>query len=252
MNELDARFRAWEEFIRASSPRLKRYQDPDDDLVELKIQPNAAQRLWDDKLEERWAQRYVKEEFKRLGFSKIDGPYGRGPDFRVSRKRLWALAEVEIRWQNYRQHGHHLNPAFDRVEYLILLSAEAPSPDMRPKLPPQIIYIDREHFLTWFQSALEPEMRDNRNSMRIAVLAGEMQDYWTTICSDIQREMSTCPNCDACAYFGEGMFGEATPFFRELAAQFIAAHGMTSSSEADLTKCKSEYLQLFVEKHPPY
>ncbi len=40
-----------------------------------------------------------------------------------------------------------------------------------------------------------------------------MQEHWTTICYDVEREMSTCPDCDSCAYFGEGMFGEATPFF---------------------------------------
>ena len=54
-----------------------------------------------------------------------------GPDYRVSQKRRLAFAEVETRWRNYFRHGHHVNPAFDAVEYLILLSAETPTPKER-------------------------------------------------------------------------------------------------------------------------
>ena len=63
--------------------------------------------------------------------------------------------------------------------------------------------------------------------------------------------MATCPNCGSCAYFGAGMFGEATPFFQELAARFIVAHALTDTVEADLTKIKPALLQRFVEQNPP-
>jgi hypothetical protein len=186
-----------------------------------------------------------------LGFSKVGGPYGRGPDFRVSRKRRWAFAEVEIRWRNYLQHGHHLNPEFDRVEYLILLFPDALPAEVVPKLPPQIIHIDREHFLTWFQAESEQEGRKHKNTARVEVLAGAMQEHWITICSDASRQMSTCPNCDDCPYFGEGIGGEASPFFHDLAARFIVTHAMTDTAEADLKKIKPAALRQFLNENSP-
>jgi hypothetical protein len=63
--------------------------------------------------------------------------------------------------------------------------------------------------------------------------------------------MATYPDCDNCAYFGDGISGEATPFFQELAARFIVAHALTDRVGADLTKIKSALLQRFVEQNPP-
>jgi hypothetical protein len=248
MDTLDREFRAWESLIQSQALRPKWQPNG---LLEIQPVGSAAEHLSADKLQEHWAQRYVKEEFKRLGFSKVDGPFNRGPDYRVTQKRRWAFAEVETRWKNYLRHGHHVNPAFDEVEYLILLSAETPDPKERRVLPPQIIHIDREHFLAWFEVASVPEAKGNRDTIRIALVAGAMQQHWTTICSDADRGMATCPDCDSCAYFGAGMFGEATPFFQELAARFIVAHALTDTVEADLTKIKPALLRRFVEQNPP-
>lgn len=55
----------------------------------------------------------------------------------------------------------------------------------------------------------------------------------TTICSNADRDIATCPDCDNCAYFGDGISGEATPFFQELAARFIVAHELTARVEAE-------------------
>jgi hypothetical protein len=248
MDTLDREFRAWEGLIQRQALRPKRQQDG---LLEIQPVGSAAERLSADELQERWAQRYVKEEFKRLGFSKVDGPFSRGPDYWVSQKRRCAFAEVETRWRNYFRHGHHVNPAFDAVEYLILLSAETPAPKERRGLPPKIIHIDREHFLAWFEVASATEAKGHRDTIRIALVAGAMQRHWMTICSDANRDMVTCPDCDSCAYFGAGMFGEAAPFFQELAARFIIAHALTDTVEANLTKIKSALLQRFVEQNPP-
>jgi hypothetical protein len=193
-------------------------------------------------------RQYVKENYKRLGFVKIEGPYQQGPDFRLSTKKRWAWAEVETDWRNYRKHGHHLDPDFDRAKYLILLSAEDPSPDKLRGLPSQIIHIDQEHFLSWFKVAVSgPQMQD----LRVGLVAGFMQQHWVGICGDRDRDMATCPNCDACAYFGEGIFGEARPFFRALAVRFIALHALTEHQELDLRATSRAALQRFVEKNPP-
>jgi hypothetical protein len=65
---------------------------------------------------------------------------------------------VETKWKNYEIHGHQRNEAFDKVELLILLSAEAPPAHELPSLPRRIIHIDRRHFLKWYENAAAPEM----------------------------------------------------------------------------------------------
>jgi hypothetical protein len=236
MSTLDQQFQAWEQFIRARTLWTKRKPD------------GLEVREADDKVEERWVQKYVEEEYRQLGFSKVDGPRRSGPDFRVSKKRRWGWAEVETCWQNYRKHSHHLNPEFNEVEYLILLSSETPPADKLPGLPPQIIHIDRGHFLAWFKDAVSKPQMDN---VRINILAGSMQEHWTAICRQKDRDMATCPNCDDCAYFGEGLSGEATPFFQNLAAEFIVSQGTTDAAEFDLRKLNAASLKRFIEENQP-
>jgi hypothetical protein len=203
-----------------------------------------------DELEELWAQRYVKEEFKQLGFSKVEGPFPRGPDFRVLSGRRWALAEVETCWQNYGRHGHPFSPAFAKVRYLILLSAKAPPANRRSELPPEVIHIDHKHFLDWYESVSKGKREADENRLRIGLVAGRMQEHWNRICGDADRELAVCPDCDSCAYFGEGMFGEAAPFFGRLAARFIIIHA-TTGSQIDISRIDAKSLQRFVEENPP-
>jgi hypothetical protein len=179
------------------------------------------------------------------------GLFTRGPDYRVLHRRRWRWAEVETRWKNYHRHGHHTNAAFDVVEYLILLSAEKPPASALEALPPQIVHIDRAHFLSWYEEASEPELKGREFGTRVAIVAGAMQEHWTQICSDTDREMSICPDCDGCVYFGDGMFSEATPFFQNLAAEFLILTSLSKSGEADLGKVKPARLERFVEQHPP-
>jgi hypothetical protein len=244
---LEQRFEAWERMIRSRRWRRR--------LTEEGVEwPSGAEWNSVEKIEEKFAQQYVEEEYRRLGFTKVTGPFSKGPDFQVMMKRRWLWAEVETRWQNYKNHGHHLQKSFSNVVYLILLSPEEPRWEKRKELermghlPPQIIHIDRSHFLDWFKvkvSKLQAPI-----NMQIDFVAGAMQDHWVTICSDKDREMAACPDCDNCAYFGEGMFNEANPFFRGLAARFIASHAIDSRG-ADLRKIEGATLKRFVEGNPP-
>lgn len=248
MSELDERFRTWEMIMQRQSLSSRRHEDG---LVELRPQPSPAEQVAADTLQERWAQQYVKEHFARLGFSKVDGPFHRGPDYRFTYKRRWVWAEVETRWRNYLRHGHHGNPAFDDVKYLILLSAEAPTPDALKYLPPKIVHIDQQHFLGWYVKAAQSELLGKEFGTRVDIVAGEMQHHWTTICSDVDREMANCPDCDSCAYFGDGRSGEATAFYRNLASQLLSSTGVTSTGRADMRKLRGRAVQRFVENNPP-
>jgi hypothetical protein len=248
MANLDQEFAAWERLIRERPMRLDREKG----ILRLTFQNSLTARLAAEALPELWAQKYVQEEYLRLGFSNVEGPFRLGPDFRVRDKRGWALAEVETRWQNYFQHEHHLNREFDRVKYLILLSADVPPDKKRPSLPRSIIHIDRRHFLAWFKPHDAREAQRRRLRLRAEVIVGAMHNHWTEICSDVDRNDSTCPNCDDCAYFGEGIFGEATPFFRKLANQYLVTISLKSRlTEAALTDIDPTSLRSFVEQNPP-
>jgi hypothetical protein len=244
---LEQRFEAWEQLIRSRRWRRKLTEEGVEWHSGADWSSSAA-------IEEKYAQEYVVEEYERLGFTKVRGPFPKGPDFQIMMKRRWVWAEVETRWQNYKNHGHHKQKTFNDVVYLILLSPEEPRWEKRKEmermgtLPPQIIHIDRSHFLDWFKvkvSKLHPPV-----NMQIDSVAAAMQDHWVEICSDKDREMAACPNCDSCPYFGEGLFNEANPFFRGLAANFIANQAIDSKG-VDLQKIKGATLERFVERNPP-
>lgn len=240
-------FRAWEAMIRDQSLRTNKHPDGGS---ELRRNPSASEQLARHKLQECWAQQYVREEFRRLGFSKIDGPFSRGPDFRVLYKRRWVWVEVETRWQNYLTHAHNSNPVFTNVHFLILLSEEDPPVHALSTLPPEVIHINQKHFLAWYENASLPQARGQEFATRVAVVAPAMQEHWISLCSDVGRAMSICPDCDGCPYFGTGSFGESTPFFQDLAARFIIANGALSQDGFDLGDIKPVALQRFVEGNP--
>lgn len=223
---LEWRFRQMEELIR-SDVWGAQYQ------VNGGIELHAASQG----VEERWIQEYVRKHYKNLGFSKVEGPFSHGPDFRVARKTRWAWAEVETRWKNYGEHGHHLDPSFREVKYLILYDQENPPSRYAAQLPPEIIHLDHVHFLDWFARVVaKPQMAQ----FRLDLIAAAMREYWVEICCDKERDMATCPDCDSCAYFGAGEFGKATLYFRLLAAKFMAQTGVRNSRELDLTTVKSD------------
>jgi hypothetical protein len=72
MSLLGQQFEAWEKLIREQSLGAK-YQE--DGGFELRRYSPAAEQLAADALQERCAQRYVREHFERLGFAKVDGPF---------------------------------------------------------------------------------------------------------------------------------------------------------------------------------
>jgi len=64
----------------------------------------------------------------------------------------------------------------------------------------------------------------------VDAIAEEFHRRFVLECGDKDRDMSVCPECDLCPYFGEGMFSEATPAFQRMAFEFIALyeHPITS------------------------
>jgi len=192
-------------------------------------------------------QEYVSIHFRRLGFTAIKGPFGKGPDFRVCRGGKWAPAEVERSWRHYLQHGHHQQASFANTQYLIVLAAEVPPARAPGRLPETVIHIDLPHFAAWLNAARTKSQPGERLSAKLAFLAHAMHGHWLGLCPDTDRDMATCPDCTSCAYFEMN--------FHAIAVDYLATHldkGAKSPDKLfDLSSVKEQELRDFVESRTP-
>ncbi|MBX3316388.1 MAG: hypothetical protein KF902_05935 [Phycisphaeraceae bacterium] len=210
-------------------------------------QPVAANDLDAGDLLESLIQEYVSVHFRRLGFTAIQGPFGRGPDFRVRHGGKWALAEVERSWRHYFQHEHHRQASFAETRYLIVLAADLPPARTPGKLPETVIHIDLPHFVEWLNETRTKGQPAERLNAKVVFLAHAMHGHWLGLCPDTERDMATCPDCTSCAYFEMN--------FHALAIDYLASHldrGAKSSDELfDLSAVKESDLRTFVESRTP-
>lgn len=258
--DLEKRMRRWKELIRESTDVRERTL-PREQLYEVSIRsglgPTPAKRLEVDKFKEYWVQKYITENYKRLGFTDIQGPRPPkvpGPDFRLKKGNRWYDAEAEVRWENYIKHRHMSSPHFGSVKYLIVLSADDPSDQKWKLLPPKIIHIDRQHFLDWYKPEgrryAEQAQVNSRLNARMNIVAEAMQEIFTNICDATDRDMAACPNCELCPYFGDGTNG-AKLVFQKMAADFIAKQTIDrnagkKANMIDLRRIQSAKLQRYV------
>ena len=193
-------------------------------------QKDATQRAQTSDIREYWIQMYVKENHEKLGFSRLEGPFESGPDFRGVYRNRNAVVEVERDYQSFIQHRHHLDTAFSKVNVLIVLTPSDPPTDVREKLPKNIVYIDVADFVEWFRPKAKGYAYTKRTQRMIDLVAGEFRRRYMSQCQEKERDMSTCPDCDLCPYFGEGTYSEARFVFREMAVEFIVLyrHSITS------------------------
>ena len=95
-------------------------------------------------LKKYWLQNYIKKNHEELGFSSVEGPFHRGPDF----AGIYDGNEVTIAVEAELRDCIHDNDEPAKVDILIVLSADDPeeisgiSPDQwRASLPNQIIRV---------------------------------------------------------------------------------------------------------------
>jgi hypothetical protein len=202
-------------------------QTEDDTRITLKPKRSARQRVSALDIPEFWVQEYLRRDPARFGFDQVEGPFSRGPDFRarIGRRSVWV--EVETRYRCYVEHLHHLNPAFDDVEILVVLQGGDPSVKVARHLPRRILHVDPKHFAAWYRRASRKWNGARPSPSHWAAagewIAGEFQRRWLGTCDDKDRDMAVCPDCDSCPYFGEGM-GEARRAFLTMAARWLALH----------------------------
>lgn len=108
-------------------------------------------------IDETIVQEYVGANYRRLGFTAIEGPFKHGPDFKVMLDGTWQFAEVENEWRAYLKHEHHSKWPHGKCRILILLSPRRPRDDVLTKLPGAIIYIPLDHFVGWVASSIRSD-----------------------------------------------------------------------------------------------
>jgi hypothetical protein len=178
----------------------------------ISTKPNAFDRANTGDIKEYWVQQYFLEYHTDLGFKDIEGPFDIGPDFKT---KNGIGIEVERTWKFYLKHKHHENKSFSNVRYLVVLSPEKPSFDKMKYLPKEILYLDIDKFVPWFRNKCKEfmetksvEIEKEQIFLRIKLLAGEFNKRYINICPDKKREMSTCSNCQICAYEPEINFAD--------------------------------------------
>lgn len=111
---------------------------------------DAIERARRGDFKEYWLQVYVKENYQKLGFESIEGPFDRGYDFRAvfDGERVVVEAETKARNFVYHNHNHH------EVDFLIVLNnnqngvvKKMQSEEWTKLLPKTIIEVDHEDFI---------------------------------------------------------------------------------------------------------
>ncbi len=190
---------------------------------------NGYERAKSSDIREYWIQEYIRDNYKKLGVSRIEGPLETGPDFLGVLEGREVTVEVERDCQSFIYHKHHENKRFGKVDTLIVLNPSKPSQDIKDKLPTRILYIDIDDFVAWW----EPKARNyakKKEKQRVIVKIQTIVELVTDEfrrryfgryiehCSDKNRDMSTCPICDSCPYFDE-----MVPF-GQMALRFLALY----------------------------
>lgn len=99
---------------------------------------------------EYWLQLYIKNNYERLGFDSLEGPFETGPDFKGVYKGKKVVIEAETQSRNFIYHRHNPN----EVDILIVLNDDNAGEvlgmkpvEWRKRLPKKIILVDPEDFL---------------------------------------------------------------------------------------------------------
>jgi len=100
-------------------------------------------------------QLYIKDNADKLFIDLVNvkGPHKSGPDLTALSLYECKEVKIEVEWdpQNYLAHGHHRDPRFRDVEFLVCLDTGVrPAQEKKGLLPSHIIYVDSADFTKWF------------------------------------------------------------------------------------------------------
>jgi hypothetical protein len=140
---------------------------------------------------EYWLQRYIQENYKKLGFSKIEGPFEVGPDLKGIYRKRKVNIEAETVAENFIYHRH--DPT--SVDVLVILSdgrdkdVLGMSPkEWRARLPAKIIRVDAEDFVTSthemrkaYALMKQQQAKSLPMKIRFAAIRGSFEILWSAL-----------------------------------------------------------------------
>ena len=213
--------------IEKNSCRLKLFSS----LRNKSLKSNRNEHAIYSEVSEYWIQEYVKNNYFKLGFSELHGPFDVGPDFRGTYKKKNVLVEVERHWQSYITHKHTQSDAFNEVSILIVLNPAKPPEAMKTNLPQRIIYLDIDDFVNWWRINVQSYAKMKRIEFIIYMIANEFKMRFVRSCVYKDNSMTTCMACDLCPYFGNGIAYESSAIFQQMAFKFVAFCKLPITSE---------------------
>jgi len=229
-----------------------------DGIIEMKkteLKGTGEERANKSDIREYWIQLYVKENYKKLGFSKLEGPFNSGPDFKgiyvgndldISREEIDI--EVERDFENYIKHGHHENDRFKNCKLLIILNPTQPTDDVIDKLPDYFMQIDIPDFVNWWQPKAKEYSKKSRIKGILLILSNVIKSKFVENCMDKGRDLSTCPECDICAYNEEGYNVPSESESMRYALYFLSTYKYDIlSEEFNLNDIDAHELNSFIE-----
>lgn len=111
---------------------------------------DTIRRASEGNFREYWLQLYIRDNYSKLGFESLDGPFDTGYDFKGIYEGKRVVVEAETQSKNFLYHKH--DP--DRVDILIVLNDDTSgtvlrmsSHEWRKRLPKKIIKVDPEDFV---------------------------------------------------------------------------------------------------------
>lgn len=199
---------------------------------------NIADRATEGNIYEKFVQEYFSKNYHKYGFTKIKGPFPRGPDFTGFHPKYKneVKIEIECKHQSYINHGHDRSKSFHGDIFLVVLESKPPSKIIKKRLPNNIIHIDINHFSEWWLTSTD----SNRFNSIVILICTELEKIYYRNCSDTDRSMAICPNCNCCSYF------DSTINFKSMAVRFIASKGFNVLDKSfTLNEINSKELESF-------
>jgi hypothetical protein len=108
-------------------------------------------------MHEIWLQKYVKEHYQQIGFSRLHGPYSTGADFKGIYAGKPVKIEVEWKYSDYISHKHP--PGF--ADILVVATLESVPEHLKERVPSIIINVNREQVIEWAQPRIMRKMQED-------------------------------------------------------------------------------------------
>jgi hypothetical protein len=111
-------------------------------------------------MHEYWLQKYIKEHYLQIGFSRLHGPYKVGADFKGVYVEKPVKIEAEWEYSDYIDHKHP--PGF--ADVLVVATLEPVPEHLKEKLPSLIINLNRERVVEWSRPRLITKEQEDYHS----------------------------------------------------------------------------------------